>query len=457
LVDGAFMMNPILITAFDRHAAATFDKQSYLDDLVGKLGRWDFDMERGVLSFGGQKHQWKVQLLGTQSDQSGTWLWAWGNEASEIPKDLLAAANSLRNLGADKGISELCTAKLPTDKRDGHFWAILATGLCKANAYYRAPYEGGAVFLLIKDTTYQRQIVDPLCRLLSVFPQAISTFEISNHKHALAGHAEYQGLSVQPQGDVVLIADSHGKRLLAKFDDHNRLVELSGTLKATSQSKDTTSARQAEQSTDPITYGDRGQIAVPLSRKVGRYLKLWLHHCRMNIVAGIVITAILAVVVGLVTWVFTSLGTAAIVGVIVSALYLIYGFHPQDLETDARYLRRTGWVTIWLTTMNSRESLKEYLESARQGFRLDVGFGPIDFDAVTFGMIGQHLDEDIRRCLRGSANSAELSNAIVNASQRQYRSFIVYHDLDYRRLIVPEVVNETAPLKLLGTFRYSAS
>ena len=219
-------MNPKLTTTYDKHAAATFDKQSYLNDIVGALD-WEFDMDTGLLGFGGT-HEWLAQVLGTESEQSGTWLWGWANDASGIPDNLLACANSLRKLGTDSAIPELTEPQVPADELDGHFWSILATGLCRANAYYRGPYDGGAVYLLIKDANYRHTLDHPLVRLASVFPQAISTYPISNHKHALKGHAEFLGLSVQPQENATIIADSQGGQLSAEFDGQNRLTSLSG-------------------------------------------------------------------------------------------------------------------------------------------------------------------------------------------------------------------------------------
>jgi hypothetical protein len=221
-------MNPKLLAAFDQHAAATFDKQSCLNELVGELD-WQFEMDSGLLSFG-DRHQWQAQILGTQSDESGTWLWAWANEASGIPENLLVAANALRKLGTAKGIAELTEAQLPADEYDGHFWSILATGVCKADAYYRGPYEGGAVFLLIEDPAFDRQVDNPLLRFATIMPQAVSAYPISNHKRAVAGYADFLGLTAEAQGDTVVVADGSGNQLTAEFDGQNRLTKLAGEL-----------------------------------------------------------------------------------------------------------------------------------------------------------------------------------------------------------------------------------
>jgi hypothetical protein len=48
-------------TIFDLHAAASFDKQLHLADLVSKLS-WQFNLSPGLLSFGDRFH-WHVWYL----------------------------------------------------------------------------------------------------------------------------------------------------------------------------------------------------------------------------------------------------------------------------------------------------------------------------------------------------------------------------------------------------------
>ncbi len=300
-------MNPKLLAAFDQHAAATFDKQSFLNDIVGSLD-WQFDMEAGILSFG-KKYQWNVQVLGTESEESSSWLWAWGNEASGIPDRLLEAANSLRQLGADQGLSELCDSQLPTDEYDGHFWSVLATGLCHGDAYYRGPYEGGAVFLVIKDSRYGREIAEPLARLGSVFPQAISTYAIGNHKNALVGHAGFLGLAVREEADGVHITDKDGNELLAQFDDRNRLASLAGKLSKSIESSPEERAAQKSASGKPVTFFEG-----------------WLRNCRAHYRGVTIMCGTISVVIGAIVWAFTSLGIASIAAAVAFVVLWTIGF-----------------------------------------------------------------------------------------------------------------------------------
>ncbi len=317
-------MNPKLLAAFNKHVAATFDKQLFLDDTVGELDGWEFDMETGILDFGGE-HQWNAQVLGTESEESGTWLWAWANEGSQIPDEVLVAAKSLRKLGEDNGLDELCMARLPVDQYDGHFWSTIATGLCKADAYYRGSYEGGAVFLLIKDDRYYREIADPLGRLRIVFLQAISTYTIGNQKDALLGHVEFLGLSIEMQGEGVLIKDNNGNQLVAEFDDKSRLTSLAGTIghpiqperqeatcdaegQASLQGNEDPATRTSDDATDLTFFG------------------AWLRNCRIHFKEATISWGVASIIIGLITWPFTSLETAAIVTVVSFAILWFIGF-----------------------------------------------------------------------------------------------------------------------------------
>ena len=451
-------MNAKILATFDRHAAATFDKQLYLADLVGVSHRWDFDMASGMLSFDG-KHRWKVQMLGSQSDRSGTWLWAWANEASDIPPGLLTSVNALRKLGTERSYDELCQPNLPADKHDGHFWAVLATGLCKAKAYYRGVYEGGAVFLMITDRTFPWHIDDPLARLASVFPQAISSLAIANHREALLGHAQLLGLTVTQQQRTALVADASGNHWTAQFDQRNRLARLSGSVGAVEQLPGQ-DAPTISALADGVT---RKQVApttakhVSTGRKISRYVKLWLHHCWENFLGATLLSAVIAAVVGLIVWWIASPEVATIVAAVVFVGHWVVCFHPTDLETDVRYLRRKGWVTVWVSSLRSTEALQKYVEAYPEGFGRDVGIGEPNSAAVVYAPLGKDLAVTIRGHVRGAVTDEELADRARSMQHSGYGTVLLYHDLDYRRLIVPEAVAADAPVAWLGTFRYSTA
>ncbi len=205
-----------------------FDRQLLLADLIGDLP-WAYDLQTSLLSFG-DRFAWQAEILGTESDETGTWLWPWANEGSNIPEQQQSALLKLKVLGEEHGIAELTEPMVPLDHADGHAFASIAVGEGLGKAYYRGPYEGGAAFLLITDDELQLQVDDPLRRILTVFPQAISAMEIADHRDALQGYLRHYGFEAESEGDALLL-HQHGQEVLrAEFDEHGRLRELKGTL-----------------------------------------------------------------------------------------------------------------------------------------------------------------------------------------------------------------------------------
>jgi hypothetical protein len=217
-----------LSNLFCRHVVASFDKQVRLSELVGDF-HWHLNLASGLLSFA-DRYKWHVQILGTESDATHTWLWAWADEASNIPSQLLGSALTLRLLGEHYRIPELSEPQFPLGEIDGHFLAIIASGVCRANAYYRCPFDDGAAFLLIKDDGFPRFSELPLNRIASVFPQAISCLDIHDHRLAFAGYLEYYGLPLEEKGSKVIVKENGEPVFTAAFDELNRLTNLEATL-----------------------------------------------------------------------------------------------------------------------------------------------------------------------------------------------------------------------------------
>src|SRR5262249_51656738 len=122
--------------------------------------------------------------------------------------------------------------RLPADEIDGHYLARLGCGVCQAAAYYRGPYAGGAVFLLITDPGFRPTVDEPLGRILTVFPEAISRIAIRDHRAALEGYLRDYGFDARSRsaGDAIVVEEA-GKRILtATFDEARRLTRLEGAM-----------------------------------------------------------------------------------------------------------------------------------------------------------------------------------------------------------------------------------
>ncbi len=221
---------------FLKHGAAAYDKQIYLQAQFGQVG-WAFDLNTGVLAFR-QPHegplQLSVQVLGTESEETQTWLWAWAND-SAVPPTLTASALQLRQLGEAQGITEFATPELPiTPEVNPARISLVASGILRASAYFRAPYPRGAAYLLIKDSKYKRSVTKPIQRVAKAFPLFLSKHFVSDQRAAFLAYLKFYRLDVVEQANEIIASakTSRGalslgqQQLVTKFDARNRLVSL---------------------------------------------------------------------------------------------------------------------------------------------------------------------------------------------------------------------------------------
>lgn len=217
---------------FHQHVAAAFERQLRLGDVLGDRA-WNFDMRAGTVSFAkegffGKTLPFAAQILGTESESSSTWLWAWANARSEIPEGLLRTALRLRELGEAQGIPELVREKLPLEELDGHQVGLVASGLHGKGAYYRCPYDGGAMFVQFPDAVLPK-VEYPGIRVAAVFPQVLDVFEqLTDHRSALRGLLLALDFTLSEDTGTRLVGTVGKATVTATFDGHGRMTELEG-------------------------------------------------------------------------------------------------------------------------------------------------------------------------------------------------------------------------------------
>ena len=220
-------MTPAFQATLARHIGSAFARQIALADVLGERS-WRLELSEGVAHFGDDLH-FPVQLLGSAAEDSGTWLWAWANTASNLPEPLLIAANALRARGEREGPAELATASLPLDDddNDGHSLALLAAAL-SARCYYRGPYRGGALFFLLDDVPAEvfAPCDDP--RVLRLLGQLVAQFPLDN-RAMTEGFLEDQGYALRREPEQT-VAIRGGGQITLRFDALDRLAQVEGNL-----------------------------------------------------------------------------------------------------------------------------------------------------------------------------------------------------------------------------------
>lgn len=208
----------------ERYGTIALEKQNTLGNIVEDLS-WETDLEKGTIQFAG-KATFPMQVLGTLSHSSGTWMWAWANAKSDIPQNLLQQSLILKQYGEDNAIDILTNPEFAADDRDLHVIGMIASGMFNNSGYYLADYGRGIMCVTIKsediDLDYHNSHLDAL----STFPRMISLYDI-NHRRALICYLKQKGYQITENG-AQLTAARNDETITASFDDLNRLSQLNG-------------------------------------------------------------------------------------------------------------------------------------------------------------------------------------------------------------------------------------
>lgn len=202
-------------------------QQSFYNEVIGNRD-WNVDIDRESIRFGDDL-EFKMQIIGTFSFSSETWLWSWANEASNLPPNLVQNALQLKQYGETHHISEFTEGSFDYSEEDLHKMGIIATGFCKADAYYLANYGQGVMVLTITDERIKASQKDEAAAVLTHFPNVISYFEM-NHKNAFTSYLAEKNFQWKEVNNTIT-ATRQGNTITASFDEHSRLVNLTGNAK----------------------------------------------------------------------------------------------------------------------------------------------------------------------------------------------------------------------------------
>lgn len=140
-----------IITAGTSYAQAT--QQSLEDDYkILSYERWDVDQKTGDLIFsdkGQPKLLARFQFVGSFSERDKSWLWSWGN--ASITPALYKRLEVMKGLGEKHRFKKLTERSWTGELNDAWEMAAVANYLLKAKGIYRAPFDGGYVFMVITD------------------------------------------------------------------------------------------------------------------------------------------------------------------------------------------------------------------------------------------------------------------------------------------------------------------
>ena len=213
-----------LMTYVEKYGLISLEKQDKLEHLVGEH-TYELDLDTGKARF--NDLQFPIQILGTESDNTLTWLWAWAEEQAEIPAGLIASSLDLRTWGISTGVQELSKPSVDLNEADGLQFSLVASEICKASSYYRDVYEGGALYILLFGKAIDSQPPFDLNRLRKRLLFLISSYNL-NHRNMLLSYLALKGLSPLATESRIMGRLWTGEFVTAEFDSSGNITLFNG-------------------------------------------------------------------------------------------------------------------------------------------------------------------------------------------------------------------------------------
>jgi len=209
----------------EKFGALALEKQRNLFSVTEGLS-WNVDMDKEEITFG-DNLTFPMQVLGSFSHSSETWLWIWENKAGGYAESVMKQALLLKEYGEEHGIDLLTTGKFDAVENDLHLIGMIAVEMFNSSGYYLGNYGQGTMVVTIKSDIIDKSQSEELSRILTVFPQLISTFEIQDHKNAFTNYLSQKGYELALKGNEIT-AKKNKNVINAIFNNQNLLINLNG-------------------------------------------------------------------------------------------------------------------------------------------------------------------------------------------------------------------------------------
>jgi hypothetical protein len=198
----------------ERCILLSFEKREKLFALSGEHFL-HLDLDSGTTQFN-ENLALPFQVLGTESENTLTWLWAWADEQAEIPEQLTRSSREIRAWFEREGLAELVRPSVDLDLADGTMFSVVGVDVCRAGAFYRNPYEGGALFLLLFSIDIDRQPDLDRAAFVRILGELAAGYDL-DLKHVIRSYFQAKGLPYAESKETVNAQLSTGERIILEF------------------------------------------------------------------------------------------------------------------------------------------------------------------------------------------------------------------------------------------------
>lgn len=184
-------------------------------------------------------------LLGTESEQRGSWIWSW-QELGHFPDVVVTAAVQAREAGENLGVQELTTDELVLSEGLARRLTLAAKAVTGVFAHYPAVAGGGVRAWLLVDGP-QLELPQPTVnRMGRVMAQALQTNTAVHHQRAVDSYARLRGAHISWDTEACAVITATDGALRLWFDE-NRISGIEPAEPVVDQRELDRAAQAAEQ------------------------------------------------------------------------------------------------------------------------------------------------------------------------------------------------------------------
>lgn len=140
------------------HELIELNEKCERDFHISSWPRYDYDMDKGTLTFsedGSPKVVALIQVVGSTSRSSCTWLWSWANQ--NIPNCVTSLLARVRAFGEAENLAELTQANTRDEEDLGWKMTAISAKVLGAKGAYRCPGENGFIYFVYSSLRFVDQ------------------------------------------------------------------------------------------------------------------------------------------------------------------------------------------------------------------------------------------------------------------------------------------------------------
>lgn len=157
-------------------------------------------------------------LLGTESENRGSWIWSW-QELGHFPDAVVSAAIQAREFGVQQGISELTTDELPLS--EGLARRVTLASKAVSGIYAHYPVTAGAgvrAWILVEGDALELE-APTVNRMGRVMAESLKNNTIVNQQRAVDSYARMRGAHIEWDTEATAVITATDGALRLWFDN----------------------------------------------------------------------------------------------------------------------------------------------------------------------------------------------------------------------------------------------